>query len=56
LSAGTSIGATNLYPLTFIGTNNVATATGLPAGFAAWVRVIAVNACGHSVPTDYFIH
>ena len=29
--------------------------TGLPNGFAAWVRVIAVNACGQSRPMDLYL-
>ena len=34
-----------------IGNRTAAMATGLPAGFRAYVRVIAVNACGVSLPT-----
>jgi hypothetical protein len=31
-------------------------AGGLPAGFTAWVRVVAVNACGEqSAPSDVFL-
>jgi hypothetical protein len=55
LSAGTNQGGTNLFPTTNIGLNNQVQATGLPAGFTAWVRVIAVNACGQSAPRDFFV-
>lgn len=55
LSAGTTPGAGNLFPATNIGLNNVASASGLPPGFTAFVRVIAVNACGSSAPTDFFV-
>lgn len=55
LSAGTTPGGSNLFPAQNIGLNNQASATGLPAGFTAWVRVIAVNACGQSAPTDFFV-
>ena len=55
LSAGSFPGASNLYPLTNIGESTVASASGLPAGFAAWVRVIAVNSCGQSAPADVFV-
>jgi hypothetical protein len=30
-------------------------ASGLPAGFQAFVRVIAMNACGQSAPTDFLV-
>jgi hypothetical protein len=55
LSAGSFPGASNLYPLTNIGESTVASASGLPAGFTAWVRVIAVNGCGQSAPADVFV-
>jgi len=55
LSAGSFPGASNLYPLTNIGESTVASASGLPAGFTAWVRVIAVNSCGQSAPADVFV-
>jgi hypothetical protein len=38
-----------------IGNRTAATATGLPAGFRAYVRVIAANACGLSIPTPDFL-
>jgi matrixin len=55
LSAGSFPGATNLYPLTNIGESTIASASGVPAGFAAWVRVIAANSCGQSAPADVFV-
>ena len=55
LSAGTFPGGADIYPATNIGLTNVAMATGLPSGFAAWVRVSAVNACGQSAPTFVFV-
>lgn len=55
LSAGSTQGASNIFPSTNIGPTTSASASGLPAGFSAWVRVIAVNACGPSAPTDFFL-
>lgn len=56
LSAGTTQGGTQYLAPTNIGANTGASASGLPAGFTAWVRVIAVNACGQeSVPRDFFV-
>jgi hypothetical protein len=55
LAAGTLPGGTDIYPATDIGLTNVVTATDLPPGFAAWVRVSAVNACGQSAPTFAFV-
>ena len=55
LTAGTFPGSDDIYPVTNIGLTNVATATDLPPGFAAWVRVSAVNACGQSAPTFAFV-
>ncbi len=56
LSAGTTQGGTQYLAPTNIGANRGASASGLPAGFTAWVRVIAVNACTQqSVPTDFFV-
>lgn len=55
MSAGTTIGGTNLMAPTNVGATTVVGASGLPAGFTAWVRVIAVNACGQSAPRDYFL-
>ena len=56
LSAGTSQGGTQYLAPTNIGANTAASASGLAAGFTAWVRVIAVNACGQeSMPRDVFV-
>ncbi|MGQ0735104.1 MAG: hypothetical protein ACT4QD_15815, partial [Acidobacteriota bacterium] len=55
VSAGTNMGGSNLFPATNVGSNTSVGASGLPAGFSAWVRVIAVNACGQSAPTDFFL-
>jgi hypothetical protein len=56
LSAGSSAGGTQFLAPTNIGPLTTAGATGLPAGFRAFVRVIAVNACGQqSPPTDFLL-
>ena len=55
VQAGTSRGAANLFPPTNIGGLTSISASGLPAGFTAWVRVIAVGACGQGPPADVFI-
>ncbi len=56
VSAGTTQGGTQYLAPTNIGANTGASASGLPPGFTAWVRVIAVNACGQeSVPRDFFV-
>ncbi len=56
VSAGTTAGGTNLFPATNIGPTTSVGASGLPAGFQAFVRVIAVNACGQqSPPTDFLL-
>jgi Matrixin len=55
VSAGSSPGATNLAPPASVGSATAVSASGLPAGFSAWVRVIAVNACGQSTPRDFFL-
>ena len=56
LSAGTTQGGTQYLPATNIGANTGASASGLPTGFTAWVRVIAMNACGQpSAPQDFFV-
>ena len=54
LSAGTTPGGTNLFPSTNIGNVLGVSASGLPPGFQAFVRVIAVNGCGQQgPPTDF---
>jgi Matrixin len=56
VSAGSTAGGTNLFPATNIGPTTSVGASGLPAGFQAFVRVIAVNACGQqSPPTDFLL-
>ena len=55
VSAGSTPGGTNLQAPTNVGATTSVGASGLPPGFIAWVRVIAVNACGQSAPTDYFL-
>ena len=55
VSAGSSQGTSNLFAPTNIGGSTSASASGLPAGFSAWVRVIAINACGQSAPGDFFL-
>jgi predicted phage tail protein len=46
LSAGTTPGGTQFMAATNLGANTGASASGLAAGFTAWVRVFGVNACG----------
>jgi DNA-binding beta-propeller fold protein YncE len=56
LSAGTTQGGTEHMPPTNLGANTGASASGLPAGFTAWVRVVALNACGQqSAPVDLLV-
>jgi hypothetical protein len=55
ISAGSTQGASNVALPTNVGPNTTVSAGGLPPGFSAWVRVIAVNACGQSPPRDFFL-
>ena len=55
VSAGSALGGTNLFPTTNVGSNNQLGASGLPVGFQAFVRVIAVNACGQSPAVDFLV-
>lgn len=56
VQAGTAQGGSNLFPASNVGTATAVSASGLPAGFSAWVRVAAVNACGHpGTPRDVLI-
>ena len=56
LSAGTTPGGMQYLPQTSVGSDTAASASGLPPGFFAWVRVIAVNACGdHGPATDFLV-
>lgn len=56
VSAGTVPGGTQFLAPTNIGNLTGVSASGVPAGFTAWVRVIAVNACGQqSAPTDFLV-
>jgi hypothetical protein len=55
LSAGSAPGGSDLFNAN-IGNTTVASASGLPAGFRAFARVQAVNACGTSSPsTEVFV-
>lgn len=54
-SAGTTPGSSNLFPTTNVGLSNMLSGGGLPPGFQAYVRVIAVNGCGQSAPTDFLV-
>jgi hypothetical protein len=54
-SAGSALGGTNLFATTNVGLSNQLSASGVPAGFQAFVRVIAVNACGQSAPVDFLV-
>jgi hypothetical protein len=56
ISAGTTPGGVEFLASTNIGLTTTVSTSGLPAGFQAWVRVIAVDACGQqSVPADYLL-
>lgn len=52
--AGSTVGASNLFNGN-VGNLTLVTASGLPIGFTAFVRVIAVNACGQSAPSAEFL-
>lgn len=54
VQAGASQGGTELFDDN-VGDVTSVSASGLPSGFTAWVRVIAVNACGSSAPQDVFV-
>jgi hypothetical protein len=54
IQAGTHPGTADLYALTNVGGNTQAGAA-VPEGFRSWVRVLAVNACGTSLPADVFV-
>jgi hypothetical protein len=54
-SAGSALGGTNLFATTNVGLSNQLSASGVPAGFQAFVRVVAVNACGQSAPVDFLV-
>ena len=49
VQAGTAFGLSNLFNANIGGATSVSAP--VPAGFTAFVRVIAVNACGQSAPT-----
>jgi hypothetical protein len=55
VSAGSNFGAADIMPPTNVGATTSVSASGLPAGFTAWVRVVAVNACGQSAPGDVLL-
>lgn len=55
LSAGTTPGGTQYLPQTSVGSDTTASASGLPPGFSAWVRVSAVNACAQHGPAVDFL-
>lgn len=57
LQAGTTPGGADLVPATNLGLATGASASGVPAGFTAWVRVTAIDACGSmAAQTDFFLH
>jgi hypothetical protein len=56
ISAGTTPGGTQFLGPTNIGNQTSIGASGLPAGFQAFIRVVAVNACGQQgPPTDFLL-
>jgi hypothetical protein len=54
VQVGAVQGGAEMFIGTVAGTTGIG-AAGLPAGFAAWVRVSAVNACGTSAGVDLFL-
>ena len=50
VQAGSTTGMADLFNAN-VGSTTAVSASGLPAGFRAFVRVAAVNACGASLPT-----
>ena len=54
LHVGSAQGGDDRLALTDLGPQTSAAAS-VPAGFNAWVRVYAVNRCGRSQPTDFFL-
>jgi hypothetical protein len=56
LSAGTTAGGTQFLAPTNVGAATSVSAGGLPAGFQAFVRVVALNACSQpGPPTDFLL-
>ena len=57
VSAGATQGGSQYLPPTNIGNQLSIGTSGLPSGFSAWLRVIAVNGCGQQgAPTDFLLH
>jgi YVTN family beta-propeller protein len=54
VQAGASQGGAELFNAN-IGNALSVSASGLPSGFTAWVRVFATNACGTSAPQDVLV-
>ena len=54
LQVGSVAGGDDLLPLVNLGSEPGAGAS-VPPGFAAWIRVYAVNPCGRSQPVDFFL-
>jgi hypothetical protein len=54
IQAGTHPGSADLYARTNVGSATEASAA-VAEGFRGWVRVVAVNACGASLPADAFV-
>lgn len=54
VQAGSQVGFSDLFPPSDVGGSTMVGAS-VPPGFRAWVRVVAVNACGTSSPTDVFL-
>ena len=54
IQAGSQPGTADLYALTNLGSATQAGAA-VPEGFRGWIRVVAVNACGSSLPADVFV-
>jgi hypothetical protein len=54
IQAGSAPGAADLYAITDLGSSTQAGAA-VPAGFRGWIRVVAANPCGSSLPADIFV-
>ena len=51
---GSTPGGSDIYPSTELG-NVTGAAAPVSPGFRAWLRIVAVGACGTSAPSDFFL-
>jgi Matrixin len=55
IQVGTTLGAADLLAPTDIGPATFVSASGVPAGFSAWLRIAAINECGTGPPADLLV-